>query len=156
MRNNVSQGDANALQNPATMDESSKLTGQQFDNLPVAVFTCNKDGYITAFNRAAVNLWGRTPEIGKEKWVGSWKIFGIDGREISREESPMARTIKTSIAVEGEEVIIERPDGTRVFVQPYPLPTFNAAGELIGAVNTLIDITEQRKSETKQAMLAAI
>jgi len=134
----------------------NQLTGQLFDNLPVAVYTCDSDGYITSFNQAAVNLWGRKPELGKDLWCGSWKIFHPNGELLNLDNCPMARTLKEGIAIEGEEIIIERPDGTRINVQPYPVPTFNDAGELVGAVNTLIDITEQRSNETKQAMLAAI
>jgi PAS domain S-box-containing protein len=134
----------------------NKLSGQLFDGLPVAVYTCDRNGYITSFNQAAVNLWGRKPEIGKDLWCGSWKIFHPNGEPLDLDNCPMARTLKEGIAIEGEEIIIERPDGTRINVLPYPVPTYNVAGELVGAVNTLIDITEQRSGETKQAMLAAI
>ncbi|MCO5950514.1 PAS domain S-box protein [Mucilaginibacter flavidus] len=134
----------------------SQVSGQLFDNLPVAVYACDRNGYITSFNQAAVNLWGRKPEIGKDLWCGSWKIFHPNGEPLNLDNCPMARTLKAGIAIEGEEIIIERPDGTRINVQPYPVPTFNDAGELVGAVNTLIDVTEQRSGETKQAMLAAI
>jgi PAS domain S-box-containing protein len=103
-----------------------------------------------------VQLWGRTPEIGKDLWCGSWKIFRLNGEPLTLDGCPMARTLKEGIAIEGEEIIIERPDGTRLNVLPYPVPAFNDAGELIGAINTLVDVTEQRSSETKQAMLAAI
>ncbi|MCR8557871.1 PAS domain S-box protein [Mucilaginibacter sp. BJC16-A38] len=134
----------------------NKLTGQLFDNLPIAIYSCDKEGFITSFNQAAVNLWGRTPEIGKDLWCGSWKIFQLNGEPLNLDSCPMARTLKEGIALEGEEIIIQRPDGTRLNVLPFPVPTFNDSGELIGAVNTLIDVTEQRNSEGKQAMLAAI
>lgn len=68
----------------------------------------------------------------------------------------MARTLKEGIAIEGEEIIIMRPDGSYRNILPYPVPTFNSTGELIGATNTLIDITEHKNDENKQAMLAAI
>ena len=135
---------------------SNQLAGQLFDNLPIAIYTCDKQGIITSFNQAAAKLWGRTPKIGKDLWCGSWKIFQLNGESLNLDSCPMARTLKEGVAVEGEEIIIERPDGTRLNVLPYPVPTFNDAGELIGAVNTLIDVTEQRNSETKQAMLATI
>jgi PAS domain-containing protein len=134
----------------------NQLSTKLFDNLPIAVYTCDTQGYITSFNHAAVQLWGRTPEIGKDLWCGSWKIFRLNGEPLTLDGCPMARTLKEGIAIEGEEIIIERPDGTRLNVLPYPVPAFNDAGELIGAINTLVDVTEQRSSETKQAMLAAI
>jgi PAS domain S-box-containing protein len=68
----------------------------------------------------------------------------------------MARTLKEGVAIEGEEIIVERPDGTRVKVKPFPAPVFNEAGILTGAINTLIDVTRLTEGEEKQAMLAAI
>jgi len=144
------------LKGKKTTLTQSQLTEKLFDNLPIAVYTCDKDGYITSFNQAAAILWGRAPETGKDLWCGSWKIFNVDGRPLNLDSCPMARTLKEGVAIEGEEIIIERPDGTRLNILPYPVPVFNEAGELIGAVNTLIDVTEQRFGETKQAMLAAI
>jgi hypothetical protein len=41
--------------------------------------------------------------------------------------------------------VAERPDGRRVAFAPYPTPRFNPAGELVGAVNLLIDITDARE-----------
>jgi len=144
------------LQEKKVSGINNQLSGELFNNLPIAIYTCNKQGYITSFNQAAVQLWGRTPEIGKDLWCGSWKIFQLNGEPLDLDNCPMARTLKEGVAIEGEEIIIQRPDGTRRNVLPYPVPTFNDEGELIGAVNTLIDVTEQRSSETKQAMLAAI
>src|SRR5437660_750284 len=52
--------------------------------------------------------------------------------------------------------IAERPDGTRVHFMPYPTPIKEANGKVIGAVNMLVDITEQKVAEETQARLAAI
>jgi PAS domain S-box-containing protein len=127
-----------------------------FENLPVAFYTCNRQGYITSYNKAAVTLWGREPILGNDMWCGAWKIFNPDGSELPLDACPMARTLKEGIPIEGEEIIVQQPDGTRRNVLPYPVPIFDEAGSVIGATNTLIDITEQKKSEEKQAMLAAI
>jgi PAS domain S-box-containing protein len=68
----------------------------------------------------------------------------------------MAVTLKEKRIVEGAEVLVERPDGSRRNVLPYPVPIFDASGELTGAINTLVDITDQRKDDAQQSMLAAI
>src|SRR5258706_8888701 len=46
--------------------------------LPAAVYTCDAQGRITLFNEAAVELWGRAPEIGKDSWCGSARIYRLD------------------------------------------------------------------------------
>jgi PAS domain S-box-containing protein len=127
-----------------------------FENLPVAIYACDSSGYITSYNKAAVKLWGKAPELGKDRWCGSWKIFNADGEPLPLDECPMARTIRTGVAIEGEEIIIQRPDGSLVNILPYPVPVFNEDRKITGAINTLIDITDQKESETKQARLAAI
>src|SRR6185437_136216 len=127
-----------------------------FDNLPVAVYTCNNVGYIESYNPAAVKLWGREPETGKELWCGSWKIFRTDGAPMLLSECPMARTLREGIAIDGEEIIIKRPDGSSRNVLAYPVPNFDDSGKLAGATNTLVDITEHKSDENKQARLAAI
>src|SRR5215203_3505542 len=44
-------------------------------------------------------------------------------------------------------------DGRRVPFIPFPTPLRNAAGELVGAVNMLVDISERKESETRQKTL---
>ena len=51
-----------------------------FYDSPSAIYSCNMEGYITNYNAAAVELWGREPEIGKDLWCGSWKIYTTDGQ----------------------------------------------------------------------------
>ena len=41
--------------------------------LPAAVYTTDRQGRITLYNQAAITLWGREPEVGKDLWCGSWK-----------------------------------------------------------------------------------
>lgn len=124
--------------------------------LQVAIYTCDKNGYVKMFNKAAAELWGREPVIDKDLWCGSWKIYSPEGKPLLLESCPMAITLKEARAVQGEEIIIERPDGSRRHVTPFPQPVFDATGELTGAVNMLIDITERKNFEAKMAMMAAI
>jgi PAS domain S-box-containing protein len=128
-----------------------RISEEKFRNLihslPAAIYTCDCEGYIQLFNTAAVELWGREPVIGKDQWCGSLRLYDSDGVPLARSHCPMARTLRGGHAVRGEELIIERPDGTRRHVLPYPDPIFDAEGNLTGAVNMLLDITEQKRSE---------
>lgn len=113
------------------------------DRLPAAFYVCDVDGYITFYNQAAATLWGRTPEIGRERWCGSWKTYDSDGTPMPPSESPMAATLRTKRPALGEETIIEQPQGRRFHVMPYPYPLFDRNGVLTGAVNMLVDISER-------------
>ena len=117
------------------------------DDLPAAIYTCDRSGKIDFFNQAAVELWGRIPEIGKDMWCGSWKIYNSDGTPLASDSCPMALALKEARAVSGAEVILERPDGRRLNVLLHPKPLFDSAGNIRGAVNMIVDVTDQRKKE---------
>lgn len=112
----------------------------------VAVYTTDAAGRITFFNEAAAAFWGRRPALGEE-WCGSLKLFWSDGRAMRHDECPMAIALRENRPVRGYEAIAERPDGGRVSFVPYPTPLRDASGSLIGAVNVLVDVTEQKRAE---------
>jgi PAS domain S-box-containing protein len=124
--------------------------------LPVAVYTTDAAGRITFYNEAAAQLWGVRPEIGKSEFCGSWKLFSPDGSPLPHDRCPMALALEEQRSIRGMEVIAERPDGTRVPLVPYPTPIFDGAGELTGAVNMLVDISERKGAEQAAQLLAAI
>ena len=115
--------------------------------LPAAIYTCDEQGYVTLYNQAAVDLWGQEPEAGKDLWCGSWKIYRPDGVPLPLDQCPMAITLREGRAIRGQEIVIERPDGTRRHVLPHPEPLRNTAGECIGALNMLVDVTESKEAE---------
>ena len=127
------------------LGESTDQYKNLIQSLPVAVYTCDKDGLIQIYNQAAVALWGREPKEGKDRWCGSWKIFNLDGSEVPLDNCPMAVTLQSGNPVSGIEAFIERPNGERRFVQPYPQIIYDENGAITGAINTLIDITEIRQ-----------
>jgi PAS domain S-box-containing protein len=134
-----------------TLLESQKKYEQLIQSLPSAVYTTDAEGRVLLFNRAAVELWGRIPEPGKDVWCGSWKIFRTSGDLLPLELCPMAITLKTGESITKADIIIERPDGVRRRVSANPRPLFDLKGKLTGAVNMLVDITEQKDRELQVA-----
>jgi two-component sensor histidine kinase len=61
----------------------------------------------------------------------------------------MAIAIRENRPIRGVEAVAERPDGTRVPFLAYPTPIQDASGQLIGAVNVLVDISSRKEAETK-------
>jgi PAS domain S-box-containing protein len=122
----------------------------------VAVYATDAGGRITYYNQAAVDFWGHRPQIGTDQWCGSWRLYWPDGRPLPHDECPMALTLKERRPVRGMEAVAERPDGTRVPFMPYPTPLFDAQGELVGAINLLMDTTEPHQAALDSARLAAI
>jgi PAS domain S-box-containing protein len=136
--------------------ESEERYRQLVRALPAALYTCDAQGRVMLYNEAAAALWGRRPEVGKDLWCGSWRLYEPDGTPMPLDQCPMAVAIREGRAVRGQEIVIERPDGTRWYVLPYPDPIRNASGEVVGAVNMLVDLTERHQAEEARARLAAI
>jgi len=114
------------------------------DELPVPIYTTDADGAVTYWNRACVALAGREPQLGQDRWCVTWKIYTTAGERLPHDKCPMAEAIEQKRAIRDAVAIAERPDGSRVAFKPYPTPLFDEDGSLKGAVNMLIDVTEEQ------------
>jgi PAS domain S-box-containing protein len=132
------------------ISEGRRLGRRVMEALPAALYTTDADGKLLYFNKAAQDLWGFAPKLGEQYWCGSWKIFWPDGTPVPHDQCPMAVAIREQRALVGPEALAERPDGTRVPFLPHPTPIFDSSGKMIGAVNMLIDLTEQKRATAQQ------
>lgn len=132
--------------------ESESRMRDLLEALPAAVYTTDAEGQITFYNKAAVEMAGRTPRQG-DQWCVTWRLYTPDGTPLAHDACPMAVALKEGRAVRGAEAIAERPDGSRVPFIPYPTPLRDADGKLIGAINMLVDITERKQAENRQKTL---
>jgi PAS domain S-box-containing protein len=126
------------------------------DGLPVALYITDAAGIITYFNEAAATLWGHRPQLDVDQWCGSWRLYWLDGTPMRHDECPMAICLKERRAVRGGEAFAERPDGTRIPFMAFPTPLHDAAGDFVGAINMLIDMSEHRHAELVSRHLASI
>ena len=138
------------IQNPEMKLVQHSAFQDLLNSLPAAIYLCDADGFVTVYNEAAVDLWGRRPDVGKDLWCGSWKTYNPDGTPLPLDKCPMALALKTRQAVMGHEIIIERPDGERLNVLPHPQPIFDEKGTFTGAINMLVDITKQKEAREVQ------
>ena len=128
----------------AAVSSTPETFYEVLDRLPAPIYVTDKDGTITYFNNACVELAGRTPALGRDKWCVTWKIFTTEGEFLPHDQCPMAVAIREKRAIRNVEAIAERPDGTRVNFAPFPTPYYDSDGNLAGAVNLLLDITPLR------------
>lgn len=134
---------------PAPIDLHESKAGDQlyqgaeefrvlFDLCPIATYVVDADGVIVRFNELAAKLWGRAPVLGdtEEKFCGSHQMYLLDGTPLRHDECPMAQVVSgaTSIVIDAQ-VMIERPDGSRVTVIVNIRPLRNVRGEIVGAIN---------------------
>lgn len=133
--------------------ESESRYSRLLQNLDIAIYTTDTDGYLTFYNDAAEELWGRKPKLGKDQWCGPWKIFRRDGTPVPLDECPMAITLKTGKYESDEVFVIERPDGSKRYMIPSSGAIFDSSGKPTGAINTLLDVTVQIKAQQDSEQL---
>jgi PAS domain S-box-containing protein len=127
-----------------------------FDLGPVAVYSCDAMGVIQNFNKRAAELWGRKPAAGKRggRFCGSFKLFRPNGGFVRHADCPMVEVLSGKIAeVRDQEVVIERPDASRVSCVVNIRPLKNHRGEITGAINCFYDITEWKRAEKTKRRL---
>jgi PAS domain S-box-containing protein len=124
-------------------------------HLPAAIYTTDADGRLTYFNDACVEFSGRTPVLGEDSWCVTWRLYRDDGTPLPHDQCPMAVALRERRPVRGATAVAERPDGTRVRFMPFPTPLLDGRGNLLGAVNMLVDLTDRLAHEEHLRLVSA-
>lgn len=114
------------------------LLGDQdaIDEIPVGIYVLETDGTLVKCNQAAIEAWGRTPELGSsEKYCGAYRLRYPSGEVMPHEHAPPSVVIKNGGTVRNADVICEQPDGTRILALVNVFPITNDDDEVVGAVN---------------------
>ncbi|HZJ13089.1 MAG TPA: PAS domain-containing protein, partial [Methyloceanibacter sp.] len=119
--------------------------------LPIGVYSCDVEGSLVHYNRRAAELWGRSPAIGngQHRFCGARGAYRPNGEPIPLAEAPMAELLRTARPIRDRELILERPDGTRLAVLANLDPLFDEDGTLVGGVNCFQDITARKLAEDR-------
>src|SRR3954468_10149995 len=135
---------------------SFELPARLFEQLPFAVYVCDRDGLVLRYNRRAAELWGRSPTHGdpNERFCGSYRMYRADGSLLPHHQCPMADVLRTGVSVREQEVHIERPDGLRGIALVDIEAIKDSGGNVVGAVNCFQDIKERKRSEAQIVNLA--
>ncbi len=152
----ISQDVTSRRMNEDALRESERRSRELLEALPTAIYTTDAEGRITFYNKAAVEMAGRRPELGVDQWCVTWRLYRPDGTPLPHDECPMAVALREQRPVRGAEAMAERPDGSRVPFTPFPTPLFDADGKMIGAVNMLVDISDRLRADEYAQRLASI
>lgn len=123
-----------------TLRESERRFRAMIDSLPAAVFTTDWQGRLTHFNPALLDLMGLEPPFGSRQWSQSWKLMHAD-------LTPVLDVMAALSSPTREELIAERPDGSRRWFIPYPTSLKDAEGAIVGSINMLVDITDRKVAQ---------
>ena len=130
-----------------------------FDGGPIGMYSCDSAGVIQNFNRRAVELWGRQPEQGEtsDRFRSAFNFYLPDGALLPLSHNPMSLILRGEVqAVQDREVIVERPDGSRIVVIVNCAALRNEQGQITGALTCFHDVTERSRlvQQTREQALA--
>ena len=134
-------------QTEQALKESEAALRERLGALPAAIYVTDAAGRIIYCNRAAADLWGTTPKFGEDRWFDLARFHHNDGTPMAIEDCPTEIALKQGRVVRNLEAILERPDGTRIPIIPYPTPLRDGAGAIVGVLNMTVDITERKQAE---------
>ncbi len=143
------EGSQNNPQDPSIRPGSAFAPEFLIRHLPIAAYTCDAEGLITGYNEVAQGIWGRAPKLHdpEHRYCGSFRLYSADGRPIDHDQCWMALALQSGKEFTGQEIRIERPQGDFRIVLAHAVPFHSDSGELLGAINYLVDITQQKQAE---------
>jgi PAS domain S-box-containing protein len=133
------------------LQESERKLRELLGALPAAIYMTDAEGHITYCNQGAVDLWGLEPALGRDKWSDVGKFYHADGSPMALADCPTELALTQGRITRGQEAIIERKDGIRIPIAPYPTPLRDETGAIVGVVNMTVDISERKRAERNLA-----
>jgi PAS domain S-box-containing protein len=150
----------------AALLQNQTLLSTVIAELPLALLACDVTGHVTHYNRAAIELFG-IPNIDsggaatRTEYPLTSQVFLPDRvTEVPREQRPLARAL-AGTSVSDAEYVIVRPDGAVRTALASARRLVGPAGQVLGAVVVVQDITERRLAEeelegvNKQLLIAS-
>lgn len=134
-------------------DEGAEVWGRcLLEQLPLPAFACDAQGRITYCNEYAARLSaGRfAGDDPPTCFGGALRLYTLEGELIEPDRGPTARAVRSG-QEERQEVLIERPEGTRVAVLLCAAPIRDASGTLVGASTVLLESRPPSSDERKRA-----
>jgi signal transduction histidine kinase len=123
--------------------------------IPAAVYACDAEGVIVYYNRQAIALWGGEPQLSELAWsfLNSRRLYRGDGTLLRGDEVPVKTVLATGLPVVNQELVLQRPDLSRIDLLVNIAPLRDAAGRISGAVNIFQDISEIRRAQQEREQL---
>ncbi|GAC1456091.1 MAG: hypothetical protein PVSMB6_13710 [Steroidobacteraceae bacterium] len=135
----------------AALLQQQTLLATVIAELPLALVACDVRGQVTHYNPAAALLFGILADsvkaVPRNPYPLTSRVYLADGTTpATREERPLARALRGE-KVRNAEFVIVRPDGLRRTALSSAQRLVGPAGQPLGALAVVEDITERRLAE---------
>jgi PAS domain S-box-containing protein len=130
-------------------DAFSTIEQAALDAIPTGFCVCRADGALIRYNKRAVELWGRAPQLGDagEFSETHFRRYSAQGVRLPFAATPVAVALHSGIPVRGVELLIGRPDGSQIPVLMNAAPLTDAEGRIKGAICSFQELTERKRAE---------
>src|SRR5256884_217028 len=135
----------------AALLQNQTLLATVIAELPLALLACDVTGRVTHYNRAAVELFGipaeDTTALPFSTYPVTSQVYQLDGTTpVPPEERPLARALRGDNVSDAEFVVVTPTGAVRTALSS-ARRLLGPAGQALGAVAVVQDITERRLAE---------
>lgn len=117
-------------------------------SFPLPLFSCDAVGMITAFNEAAVELWGRLPEAKQPgQWSGALDLLNDQSQVRPRSGFAAARAVTDNIDSVKARETFARPDGSVRHVLVYAKPARDSEGNICEVTCVMVEQADSNDIE---------
>lgn len=126
-----------------------KFLESALDVIAEGVLILSVDGRFTYINAAAERILDtpRVDIIDRRFSDAPWRPLDLEGRQLTPKELDEWWSLAGKTPGDRSELLIERPDGTRVIVSTSARSLTDTAGRKIGTIYSICDITEKKRRE---------
>lgn len=118
------------------------------DAIPSAVVIIDADGKFLYLNKRAKDLYGiNFLGFDLDSNLTKLKALKSDGTPYPNEEMPAVYSLKYGKEVRNKDIVIEKPDGTKVSVLVSAAPIFDSKGIVTSVVAIFEDVTDLKRIE---------
>jgi PAS domain S-box-containing protein len=136
-------------QSEQRLRDQTRILNSILDGIGEGVIVVDSSGRTLLFNTEAQRVLGaQARDVPPQEWAAAYGVYLADGRTlVPPAENPLLRAIEGAPRVE-MEVIIRNGGASEARVAIVATPLRNDAGEVIGAITLLRDVTQKRSLET--------
>ncbi len=139
----------------ADLAQKQALLETVLEQLPAGVVVLDTNGTVLRKNRHYHEILGVPADWSTTRLdeLRDSEVITPDGTRLPFEEWPIIRAIRRGESTHEQEVRIRRPDDGWVDVSITSAPFCDAAGNRLGAVSLLADLSDRKRSEQRQRLL---
>lgn len=128
----------------AELEDQLRFVEVLLEATPTALYLKDRSGHFVRFNRAFETLIG----IDRSDWIGKTVFDVSDADAAAREHEQDQQLFETGQAQTFEAAFVQRQTGEPGEGLYRKAPITNAAGEILGLVGNIVDITDRSRLET--------